>query len=258
MDFDKALKAFEKYVSNFDEENGKILLKKRHTYGVVKISEYIAKGLNLSEEDIFLSKIIALLHDIGRFEQVRKSNNFGGVAHADLGVEILKENNFIREFISISKFDDIIYAAILNHSKLTIEDGLDSRSLLHAKIIRDADKVDNFRVKSFDDFESVMNSSLEILEKSHVSEDTYKKFMTNKSLIFADTKTPLDVWLFFLAFTFDINFSDSLVYIKNKNYINLMIDRIDYKDYKVKEMMENVRLHLLQYIENRLVENEKC
>ena len=48
---------------------GDIKLKVVHTYGVIEKSEYIGKELNLSNEQIELSKLIALLHDIGRFEQ---------------------------------------------------------------------------------------------------------------------------------------------------------------------------------------------
>ena len=67
---------FKKYIQDYDSRYGKIDLKIRHTYGVVKASEYITSRLNLSSEDIELAKLIALLHDIGRFEQIRKSDSF--------------------------------------------------------------------------------------------------------------------------------------------------------------------------------------
>ena len=55
---------------------------------------------------------------------------------------------------------------------LAIEDGLTERELLHAQIIRDADKTDNFRVKAEDDFENIVdNSSKEILEHDIISKN---------------------------------------------------------------------------------------
>ncbi len=73
LDINNAEKQFKEYLKNFDTENEKNRLKIVHTYGVVKASEYIARDLNLSEENIYLVKLIALLHDIGRFKQI----NFG-------------------------------------------------------------------------------------------------------------------------------------------------------------------------------------
>ena len=45
----------------------KYRLKIVHTYGVVKESTDISARMRLSEEDTTLAKMIALLHDIGRF-----------------------------------------------------------------------------------------------------------------------------------------------------------------------------------------------
>ena len=164
IDFIKAQKEFKDYLNNYDLNDGKIQLKVRHTYGVVSLSEYIAKKLNLSEEDVELAKLIALLHDIARFEQTKKFGDFRdykNVDHADLAIKILFENNLIRNFIEVNTYDSIILKAIKNHNKLQIEDGLNERELLHAKIIRDADKTDNFRVTANDRFEDMFNSSKE-------------------------------------------------------------------------------------------------
>ena len=62
---------FKKYLENYDSKYGKIDLKIRHTFGVVKASEFIANKLQLNNEDVELAKLIALLHDIGRFEQIK-------------------------------------------------------------------------------------------------------------------------------------------------------------------------------------------
>ncbi len=70
--FKKAQESFKEYLKDYDLENGSIKLKIGHTYEVVKKSEYIATGLKLDKENIELAKIIALLHDIGRFEQIKK------------------------------------------------------------------------------------------------------------------------------------------------------------------------------------------
>ena len=114
IDLDKAKKEFEKYVKPYDIQNAKISRKIAHSYRVVEVSEQIAKSLNLTEEDIELAKLIGLLHDIGRFEQIRIYDTFSdkdSIDHANLGVKILFEDGLIRNFIEENKYDEIIYKA---------------------------------------------------------------------------------------------------------------------------------------------------
>lgn len=257
INFKHAMNAFKKYLENFDSQYGKIDLKIRHTYGVVKASEYIAKKLNLDNDDVELAKLIALLHDIGRFEQIRQSDSFidnKDMDHAILGNDILFKNNLIRNFIEDTQYDNIISKAILNHNRLYIEDGLNERELLHAKIIRDADKTDNFRVKAEEDFENIIdNSSKDILENDIISENIFNDFMNSKVIVREDRKTHMDFWVSFIAFIFDYNYKFGLEYIKEMNYINIIVDRLDYKNKDTKQKMEIIRTHALEFIDKRIL-----
>ncbi len=255
IDFRKAQEYFKKYLSSYDLNDGMIQLKIKHTYGVVSLSEYIAKDLNLSEEDVDLAKLIALLHDIARFEQAKKYGDYRdykNVDHADLAVKILFEDNLIRNFIEEDIYDSIILKSIKNHNKLQIEKGLSERELLHAKIIRDADKTDNFRVKASDRFEDIFNSSKERLENDIITEKIYNDFMSNRIIISKERKTDMDCWISYIAFIFDYNFLSGLKYIKEKNYINILVDRIDYKISDTKNKMEEIRKHAINYIDGKL------
>ncbi len=257
INFKHAMSAFKKYLKNFDSQYGKIDLKIRHTYGVVKASEYIATKLDLSNEDIELAKLIALLHDIGRFEQIRQSDSFidnKDMDHAILGNDILFKDNLIRSFIEDTQYDNIISKAILNHNRLSIEDGLSERELLHAKIIRDADKTDNFRVKAEEDFENIIdNSSKDILENDIISENIFNNFMNSKIIVREDRKTYMDFWVSYIAFIFDYNYKFGLEYIKEMNYINIIVDRLDYKNIDTKQKMEKIRKHALEFIDKRIL-----
>ena len=81
--------AFDKYVSNYDLSNELIKLKYDHSYRVMELSIKYAKELEFSESDIELCKIIGLLHDFGRFEQLKVYNTFDdnkSIDHADYSV----------------------------------------------------------------------------------------------------------------------------------------------------------------------------
>ena len=75
-DFDAAKAAFEAYLDEYDREDDKIHLKIVHTYGVVDDAEAISRRMGLAEEDVQLAKVIGLLHDIGRFEQIKRFDSF--------------------------------------------------------------------------------------------------------------------------------------------------------------------------------------
>ena len=95
------IEVFNEYVNNYDIENPKIKLKYDHSIRVMELSLKYAKKLNFSQEDINLAYMIGLLHDIGRFEQAKRFDNFvelETIDHADLGCKILFEENLIKKF----------------------------------------------------------------------------------------------------------------------------------------------------------------
>ena len=255
IDFEHSLKEFKKYLEQFDCNNGKIQLKIRHTYGVVKASEYISSKLELDKENYELARLIALLHDIGRFEQLKQSNSFSDsneIDHVILGNKILFEDNLISYFLDDRKYDQIISKAILNHNKLKVDDDLSDIELLHSKIIRDADKTDNFRVKAEEKIEDIMdNCNQKLLENSTISDEIYNDFMNNKIIIHNKRKTYLDFWISYIAFIFDFNYNSGLEYIDNLNYINTIVNRLNYQDSDVKNKMQKIKEHALDYINKR-------
>lgn len=258
MNLENAIDKFRNYAQQFKVTDNKVNIKVTHTMGVVKASEYIARKLNLVEEDVELAKLIGLLHDIGRFEQAVRYDNYDDydtIDHAELGVEILFKNGFIREFIDTDKYGNIIEKAIRNHNKYEIEEGLDERELLFAKIIRDADKTDNFEVKQYQDFESLFKASEQEVQEEKITDDIWNVFLQEKTIISSQRVTNMDKWLSYLAWVYDYNFVPSLQYLKENDCINKVIDRLDYKDEITKERMECAREKVNRYINERLANN---
>ena len=118
IDLQYAKKAFENYLNDYDRKNEKIKLKIVHTYGVMECSKKNAEDMKMSAEDCELAQLIGLLHDIGRFEQLKCYNSFepGTMDHAAFGVRILFEERLIRRLVEEDKWDEIIKTAIGHHS----------------------------------------------------------------------------------------------------------------------------------------------
>ena len=76
IDILKAKKVFKEYVKNYNPEDGKIKIKISHIERVSQIARKLAEDLKLNQEDIELAELIGLLHDIGRFEQIKIYHTF--------------------------------------------------------------------------------------------------------------------------------------------------------------------------------------
>lgn len=259
IDFVEAQKAFSEYLKDYDVQDGNIALKIRHTYEVVSKSEYLAKGLKLDQENLMLAKLIALLHDIGRFEQVKQTSDFSdadGFDHAKYGIKVLFEDGLIRRFIQDDRYDGIIRDAILQHNQYEITGILDKPNLMHCQIIRDADKLDNFRVKEIEPLENIFPKKFnpETIEYEIISPKVYKDFMERRCILTKDRQTQLDYWVCCLAFLFDLNFNQSIQYVRENNYIDKLINRITYRREETKKKMENIRQCANEYMEERGIE----
>lgn len=251
IDLEKAVKEFLIYTNNYDLTNPKIELKKHHSLRVMECSKEIAQSIDLNEEHINLATLIGLLHDIARFEQMKRYNTFFdpiSIDHGDLAVDILEENNFIRKFAKDDKYDEIIKVAIKNHNKWQIQDGLEGEDLLYSQIIRDADKIDIFWEGK--ELFWKQASEIEAIEKSNISDDVYEKFLNHLPIKREKHHTPADRIVLFMAFIFDLNFKYSFKTILENNYINIILDRFDFKNPETKAQFLNIRKKSIEYLKN--------
>lgn len=253
IDFVHAKQVFEQYLDGYDREDEKIKLKITHTYCVVDCSREIAVRMGLSEEDVDLAMLIGLLHDIGRFEQVKRYNSFepATMDHAMEGVHILFEEGMIRQFIEDDRFDDVIRTAIARHSDFELKGIQDERTLLHARLIRDADKLDNCRVKLEDSIEVLLNKTAEEAGKESISEQVFQSACERHSIYSPDRKTAMDYWVSYVAYIYDINFKETLQIIREKNYIHRIICRIPYGNEDTAEKMRRLESDIMAYLEEK-------
>ncbi len=250
MDLQYAKKQFEQYLDNYDRKADKVRLKIAHTYGVTECSRQIAQRMGLSEEDIKLAQLIGLLHDIGRFEQIKRFDSFEPdvMDHAAFGVEILFEEGMVRQFVREDAWDGLIRTAIAKHSDFKLEGIEDERTLLHARLIRDADKLDNCRVKVVDPVETILGVPAKDVGREEISPEVMEQFMRKESILSSTRKTKMDYWLSYLAYFFDINFKETLDIIREKRYAERIIDRIPYANPRTAREMETVREMLAAHI----------
>lgn len=218
---------FQAYVDRYDHSDGKIFLKISHTYRVAADCEQIARGLNLSEGDVELAWLIGMLHDLGRFEQLRRYGTFSdadSIDHAHFAVELLFEEGLVRDYVQLPDGDlQIVKCAIWNHSAYRIEPGLDERTLLFCKIIRDADKIDIFKVISETPIETLHGYSQKALEESVVSPQVMKDFREGHAVLRKNKKTPADYLAAHIALAFELEFAVSRQLAQEQGYLQKLL-----------------------------------
>ena len=195
LDRKKVCSTFKKYTDKYDLSDPKIQLKAVHTYHVAENADAIARFLNLYENDTDLAWLLGMLHDLGRFEQIRRYQTFNdsqSVSHAHLSCEILFPEYYhldksffenmpndtfgqISDFIDKASDEeyDLIRTAIWEHSSYRIPDDLNPRQKMFCDIIRDADKIDIFRVNVEESMADVYNTD----ENEIINSGTSDKIM---------------------------------------------------------------------------------
>ena len=250
IDMIEAKKAFKEYVKKYNPEDEKIKIKIAQIEIQAENSKRIAENLNLSQEDIELAELIGLLHDIGRFEQVRLYHTFvdkDSINHGEYGAKVLFEDGLIRKFIKDDKFDRIIKLAIVNHNRADIEEGLTEREKLHAKIIRDADKTDIFTILISGDKKAIWEKA--DLSDDKISDEIYREFVEDKRINYKERKTSADILVSHFNYVYDLNFPETRKIIRDNKYIDKLYQRFKFNDAETMKRFNEIYRLSKEYIE---------
>ena len=120
IDIKRARQQFQDYVGAYDIRDERNALKIVHSYKVAEIAKELAVHQSCSQEDVELAELIGLLHDIGRFEQLKQYGTFldaKSVDHAALGVRILQKQKLLPMFCDDPRQRTLILHAISYHNK---------------------------------------------------------------------------------------------------------------------------------------------
>lgn len=241
IDRNRALRRFQEYTDAYDTSDEKIALKIKHTYRVAGLCEQIARSEKRSEEEQALAWLLGMLHDIGRFEQLRRYDTFSdadSVDHAQLGAEILFGNadggdraassenedsgdgaasaenaggssGLIREFIDDASEDSLIETAVRVHSAYRVPEGLDKRTELFCHMLRDADKIDILRVNIETPLEDIYNTTKETLYHAEISDAVMRSFYEHHATLRSIKRTPVDHIAGHISLIYELVFPES-------------------------------------------------
>jgi HD superfamily phosphohydrolase YqeK len=252
---------FHQYIKTFHSKDLQIQrnidLKYEHILRVRDVIIEIAISERLANDQIRLPSVMALFHDIGRFIQFTKYRTFAdnkSENHASLGIQELKKNKILDNL----KNDDrnLILTAIANHNKKEILPETTGKALFYSKLLRDADKIDIWRVV-IDYYEAPKARPNKALQLDLLDTPTYSfeilQQVENGSIIrMEDLSTLNDFKLLQAAWIFDLNYLRSFEIVKQRGYMERLFAVLP-DDESIRQLQRK----LLFFIESKITQDHK-
>ena len=234
MDRNRAHEAFIAYVSAYDPTNPRIALKVDHTLRVAALCERIASSTSDDDAFVELAWLAGLLHDIGRFEQVRRYDTFNdgaSVPHAALGAEILFSTSgastgepLIRAFAE-PELDEALRTAVATHSDYRLPDQLDPRTRMLCQVLRDADKIDILKVNCICPIEDIYGVTERDMRDSQLTPACVETFYERRCLPRGIRRHPADIMLGHICFAWELVYEESRRIVVEQGHLRTMLSR---------------------------------
>jgi putative nucleotidyltransferase with HDIG domain len=229
MDVQQCKTWFDLYVKSFHsldpEFRRNIHLKEQHTQRVCKEAVDIGRDLGLDDGDLRVVEITALFHDVGRFEQYRQFRTFSdrlSLNHAEFGVNILKQNQVLDRLPDPLKA--MIFKVIRHHNRAQLPLEEDEKCLFFSRLLRDADKLDIWRVVT--DYYQQKESGgqnhaieLDLPDTPGISSKVIENIRQGKPVLFKEMQNLNDFKLLQAGWVHDVNFAPTLARLKGRGYL---------------------------------------
>ncbi len=247
-------KVFDEYVAQYDITDTKVKLKQLHTFKVAALCETIAESINMNEDDVNTAWLSGMLHDIGRFEQLRRFDTFldhKSINHAEFGADLLFKEGLIDKFKSGIEGEqeefDLLELTIRCHNRLTIPEELSEREVVFCNILRDADKLDIFRVCTEDSFESIYNVTTEEKENSLISPKVLEGFYEHHAIDRMYKTTMADHVLGHMSMAYELVFPLSRKLCIEQGYL-VKFMKHNWRKTETSEEMDKAKEELLRFL----------
>lgn len=246
------INAFAEYVRNYDPSDEKIKLKIDHTYRVAGLCQRIAESLGLSEPDVDIAWLLGMLHDIGRFEQIRRFGTFNDVQsvdHAEFGADLLFKEGLIRKFAEgyyeecelaepenqedeqiiknnehHNKDTGLLEMAIRQHNKYRVKEDLTERQRMFCDILRDADKVDIFKVNADIPMEIIYDVTTDELKNGVITKEVLESFYKKETVLKSVRRSAVDHIVGHISLLFELVYKESYRQAKEQGYVYKLLN----------------------------------
>ncbi len=212
------------FVATSDNSENLLHLKWVHSLKVAEHCRAIAGELGWSAHAVLVAEVVGLLHDAGRFPQFARYRTFVdaiSVDHGECGAEAVRESDVLAPFSARDR--EIILESILYHNRRDIPSEAAEDALPFARLIRDADKLDIYRIiierLRSGQFRQHLRTALGIEDEGPATPGAVEDILANRTVGNEFIRTAADFSLMQISWVFDINYSPAVRIIRERGYI---------------------------------------
>jgi HD superfamily phosphohydrolase YqeK len=222
---------FTAYTGTFSASDGilhpVLKLKTEHSERVAENARKLAESLQWNPEEINRAEALGWLHDVGRFSQFSEFGTFldsASINHGERGWEIIRTSSILRNVTPEEQ--NALLDGIRYHNAKTEPDHLSEESMRFLKLIRDADKLDIYRIV----LDSVEQGGFQELPKmlpnvilnAPVSPAVLDEIQSHHSCSIEKVRSLADYLLLELFWIYDLNYPASLQLVSKQHIIDRM------------------------------------
>jgi len=231
-----------------------IQLKIEHTRKVCAVSGILSAEEGFSANEARIAATIALLHDVGRFPQYQRWRTFrdsDSDNHARLSVEVMTEHDLLNGLDCDERL--VIEEAVRFHNLLELPQLVRSPSRKFMRLIRDADKLDIWRVFleifSLPPEQRASAATLNLPDLPGCTPACRQAFMEQRVVRLEQCRVLNDFRLMQISWTLDLGFASSYRLLLERNVISGLADTFN-GELDVGSAIENVRLEVVRRAAN--------
>lgn len=255
---EKARNAFDAYVSQYNVQDEKVKLKIEHTYRVCELCEQIAEESGFTKEETEIAWLSGLLHDVGRFEQLKRYGTFHdaqSIDHAQFGADILFKEGKIAEYIDDFTENELLEKIIREHSAYRLPENFTEREKKFADLLRDADKVDILKVNVIVPLEEIYDVTEKELRNCTITEKVLESFLEEHTVLRSLKKAPVDHVVGHISLVYELVYPISLKLAVEQGYLQKMM-QFHSEIEKTQEQFAQIRQKMHAYIRERLMDKK--
>lgn len=243
----------DRYMGDDDLVARRLRGKREHTYRTCKEILRLADALSLDDNQRWIAEVVALFHDVGRFPQFawyHTYNDARSVDHSRLSVEILGQEGILAVLPREER--QWVQTAIEHHGQKFLPADLNGQALLFAKLIRDADKLDIYRVvvdlhRQYQADPDGFEFETDLSNEPEYSPEVLEAVIGQVPVSYDKLRTINDMRLCQIGWVYDMNFAASLARLRHQGYLDELFGFLPRTD-EILRLQETIR----EYIDTRV------
>ena len=220
---------FAEYAKGYIDQAGDMRLmmelKREHCAFVARNCRELAASNGWNPADIRTAEALGFLHDVGRFPQLEEYGTFRddrSINHGERGWQAIRESGLLDEVEPALR--NALLDGVRHHNARTLPNDLPESHYRWLKLIRDADRLDIYRVvldtldndRMSEHPDIVLNLSIE----GDPSPETLETIRRREQPAYSNLKCVADFVLMLLSWSYQMNYPASLVIMRERRIID--------------------------------------